>query len=60
MAEAKLKILDRLPVRVIGAVLNDVRAEGAYQYYSYLSGYGMPGEMENNLGPQVGQLTGRI
>ncbi|MGH7658097.1 MAG: tyrosine-protein kinase family protein, partial [Gemmatimonadales bacterium] len=39
MAEAKLKLLDRLPVRVLGAVLNDIRTEGVYRYYSYLYGY---------------------
>lgn len=39
MAEAKLQLMDRLPVRMLGAVLNDVRAEGAYKYYSYLYGY---------------------
>lgn len=41
MAEAKLKVLDRLPVRVLGAVLNDVKAGGVYTYYSYLYGYGV-------------------
>jgi Mrp family chromosome partitioning ATPase len=39
MAEAKLKLLDRLPVRVLGAVLNDIQADGVYKYYSYLYGY---------------------
>lgn len=40
LAEAKLQILDRLPVRLIGAILNDVRVgEGAYRYYSYSYGY---------------------
>lgn len=39
MAEAKLKVLDKLPVRVLGAILNDVTADGEYQYYSYLSEY---------------------
>ncbi len=40
MAEAKLQTLDRLPIRVLGAVLNDIRAgTGAYRYYSYLYGY---------------------
>ena len=34
--------LDRLPVRVIGAVLNDVREGAATQYYKYHSYY-MPG-----------------
>ncbi len=40
LAQAKLSILDRLPVRLIGAVLNDVRAtEDEHLYYSYLDGY---------------------
>jgi capsular exopolysaccharide synthesis family protein len=40
LAEAKLQVLDRLPVRLLGAVLNDVRVgEGSYKYYSYSYGY---------------------
>ncbi|HEX6643998.1 MAG TPA: polysaccharide biosynthesis tyrosine autokinase [Gemmatimonadales bacterium] len=40
MAEAKLKLLDRLPVRILGAVLNDVRtSDGQYKYYRYVYGY---------------------
>ena len=40
MAEAKLRILDRLPVRMLGAVLNHIDAgHGAYRYYSYSYGY---------------------
>jgi capsular exopolysaccharide synthesis family protein len=40
MTEAKLGILTQLPVRVLGAVLNDVQPGGAYRYYSYyLEGY---------------------
>src|SRR5256884_383839 len=35
MAAAKLDVLDTLPVRVLGAVLNDVRPYGAYRYYTY-------------------------
>jgi len=39
-AEAKLDVLDRLPIRVLGAVLNDVRLGGEYRYYSYhIAGY---------------------
>ena len=38
-AEAKLSALDRLPVRIMGAVLNGVPAGGAYRYYGYLPGY---------------------
>ena len=40
LAEAKLQLVDRLPINVVGAVLNDVPATGPYQYYSYLPGYG--------------------
>jgi len=40
LARAKIDLLDRLPVRVLGAVLNDVEAGGAYRYYAYyLAGY---------------------
>ena len=40
MAEAKLKLLDRLPIRILGAVLNDIRsADSAYKHYRYVYGY---------------------
>jgi capsular exopolysaccharide synthesis family protein len=39
LAESKLDMLDRLPVRVVGAVLNDVEQSGPYRYYSYATGY---------------------
>jgi len=43
LAEAKLDMLQRLPVRILGAVLNDVRPGDAYgyyhHYYAYLPGY---------------------
>jgi Mrp family chromosome partitioning ATPase len=40
MAEAKIRLLDRLPIRVLGAVINDMNArESSYQYYSYVYGY---------------------
>jgi tyrosine-protein kinase Etk/Wzc len=42
LAEAKLDVLDRLPIRVLGAVLNDVREGSAYRYYRYYSYY-LPG-----------------
>ena len=51
MAAAKLTVVDRLPVEVLGAVLNGVGAEGEYQYYGYAAGYGV-------AEPEVaGQLT---
>jgi succinoglycan biosynthesis transport protein ExoP len=40
MAEEKLKLVDRLPIRVLGALLNDVRTtDGAYKYYNYVYDY---------------------
>ena len=40
MAQAKLSVLDRLPVHMLGAVLNCVPLKGgAYEYYAYLDGY---------------------
>jgi len=40
LAESKLQVLDRLPIRLLGAVLNDVRVgQGAYKYDSYSYGY---------------------
>ncbi len=35
MTAAKLEGLDSLPVRIIGAVLNDVRDGGAFRHYTY-------------------------
>jgi Mrp family chromosome partitioning ATPase len=42
IAEAKLEVLDRLPIRLLGAVLNDVPRGAAYGYYAYYSYY-LPG-----------------
>ena len=39
LAESRLHDVHRLPIRVLGAVLNDVKPEGLYRYYSYLPGY---------------------
>jgi len=43
LAEAKLDMLDRLPIRILGAILNDVQPGAAYRYYGYhhyyLEGY---------------------
>jgi succinoglycan biosynthesis transport protein ExoP len=35
IAEAKVKVLQRLPIRVLGVVLNDVRPGAVYSYYAY-------------------------
>ncbi|HEU4994850.1 MAG TPA: polysaccharide biosynthesis tyrosine autokinase [Gemmatimonadaceae bacterium] len=41
LASAKLTVLDRLPVEVLGAVLNGVQPTGEFQYYAYTPGYGI-------------------
>jgi len=47
MAAAKLLVVDRLPIRVLGAVLNGVDLTGEYQYYGYSAGYALTeGEVE--------------
>jgi succinoglycan biosynthesis transport protein ExoP len=33
LAAAKLEVLDRLPIRILGAVINSVQDGGAYRYY---------------------------
>jgi len=61
MAESRLKIIDRLPIRLLGAVLNDVRSGGGvYKYYSYLSGYAAEEESgsEATVTPAVPSKTG--
>jgi capsular exopolysaccharide synthesis family protein len=42
MAGAKLEVLERLPIRMLGAVLNDVPRGAGYGYYAYYSYY-LPG-----------------
>nr|MBA2626526.1 polysaccharide biosynthesis tyrosine autokinase [Gemmatimonadales bacterium] len=60
MAEAKLKLLDRLPVRILGAVLNDISAtDTAYKYYRYVYGYTADEEPAAQLAggpPEVGEV----
>jgi capsular exopolysaccharide synthesis family protein len=59
LAEAKLQILDRLPVRVLGAILNDVRLkEGAYKYYRYSYGYVADVEEEDTVQLESGAKPG--
>jgi capsular exopolysaccharide synthesis family protein len=42
MAESRLALLRRAPIRVLGAVLNDIGATAVYDEYSYLEGYYVP------------------
>ncbi|MFN8574394.1 MAG: polysaccharide biosynthesis tyrosine autokinase [Gemmatimonadaceae bacterium] len=39
LAQAKLNVMDRMPVRLLGAILNDMGANPQFRYYSYLEGY---------------------
>jgi hypothetical protein len=43
MAAAKLLLVDRLPINVLGSVLNAAPTYGEYEYYGYVSGYGTEG-----------------
>jgi polysaccharide biosynthesis transport protein len=51
MAEARMAVVDTLPVRVMGAVLNGIKLTGVYQYYAYYQDYAAKDE------EPVGQLT---
>ncbi len=54
LTETKLEVVNHLPVRVLGAVLNDVRGS-AYRYYSYyLEGY----EVHDEPTPEAPVLYG--
>jgi capsular exopolysaccharide synthesis family protein len=46
LAAEKLRVLDTLPVEVVGAVLNGIQLSGAYAYYEYVPGYEAEDESE--------------
>lgn len=60
LAGARLHDLQRLPVRVLGAVLNDVKPSGVYRYYGYLPGYRTRDEDEETApaGPSSRRISG--
>jgi polysaccharide biosynthesis transport protein len=49
IAKAKLKLMERLPVRILGAVVNAVSSTDLYSEYSYLYGYGPDSEGESDV-----------
>ncbi len=49
MAAAKLQIVDSLPIRVLGTVLNGIKLSGVYQYYSYYLDYASDDETPKAL-----------
>ncbi|HVE79180.1 MAG TPA: polysaccharide biosynthesis tyrosine autokinase [Gemmatimonadaceae bacterium] len=58
LAAAKLRLMDRLPVAVLGAILNDIRTAGSYEYYAYSYGYSAADEDEIPRGrPPAGLVT---
>lgn len=57
VAKAKLKLLERLPVRVLGAVVNAVSPSDSYSEYSYLYGYGPDADSDvAHVGDEVAVL----
>ncbi|HEY0930678.1 MAG TPA: polysaccharide biosynthesis tyrosine autokinase [Gemmatimonas sp.] len=55
MAAAKMAVVDTLPVRVMGAVLNGIKLTGVYQYYSYYQEYAATDE---ELPPRLAEGSG--
>lgn len=55
LAAAKLLLADRLPINILGAVLNAVQLNGEFQYYGYASGYDYTddGEMSDSTSLQT-------
>ena len=39
LAHTRMHDIDRLPIRLLGAILNDVSTQGMYKYYGYTPGY---------------------
>jgi succinoglycan biosynthesis transport protein ExoP len=58
-AMAKLDAVSRLPIRVLGAVLNDVKAGDGYRYYEYLPGYSTSEEEEAMVHTGTKRLLGQ-
>ena len=48
VAAAKLKMIDRLPIRLLGTILNGYDAGESYRYYSYMPGYETSQEEEKD------------
>jgi succinoglycan biosynthesis transport protein ExoP len=53
LTRTKLAMLQDLPIRMLGVVMNDVQPGGVYGYYSYFSGYGTTEEGNGGMGAAV-------
>ena len=61
MAAAKMAVVDTLPVRVMGAVLNGIKMTGVYQYYAYYQDYAATDDESPRLsGGEVSNLPARV
>lgn len=55
LTAAKLEILDRLPVSVLGAVINGISNGAGYEYYNYDSDYAIDDSMKEDADfPELG------
>ncbi len=55
MAAAKMLLVRRLPINIMGAVLNGVPTSGEYEYYGYVGGYAAMDE-QLTAGQQVAEV----
>ena len=55
MAAAKLLLVRRLPINIMGAVLNAVPPSGEYEYYGYVGSYAAADE-QLTAGQQVAKV----
>lgn len=53
LAEWNLDLVDRLPIRVLGAVVNGITPRGAYRSYGYLHGYDYQPIPEESAPPRL-------
>jgi tyrosine-protein kinase Etk/Wzc len=53
VAQTSLEMLRRLPIRLLGAVINDVPQGAAYRYYPYALEYGVEAEPESEDSDRV-------
>jgi tyrosine-protein kinase Etk/Wzc len=58
LAAAKLAVVDRLPIRILGAVINGVPSGGMYRYYGTDYYAGKPANRENKLSHSRGLIVG--
>jgi Mrp family chromosome partitioning ATPase len=62
LAQAKLGVLDRMPIRLLGAILNDIGQMPQFKYYYYLEGYRSLDDVEDGgalLGSGNGNGNGK-